>query len=138
MQMTVIDANGEWWINTAAFRMVDPTRLINAKAEDEPGNHENFAFEPGIKYQIRPTDWMQNQPVMLKTTPTDEEVLALVQRPETNEPMIAPLEAYREAHGQELAKVDATPEAVEAAEKAVEAQFKPAKAPKAAADTAKK
>ena len=81
MQMVVIDADGEWWINTAAYPMVDSFRLVNPNGEDVPENHTNFRFESGVKYRIRPTAWMATQPTLVKTDDVDQEILEQVQVP---------------------------------------------------------
>lgn len=68
-EMKVIDPDGKWWINTGAFRMVDPDR-------------DNFFFETGVKYKIRGTAWMQGQPTMQLTDDNDQEVYEKVLKPE--------------------------------------------------------
>ena len=64
--MKVINKGADWYVNTAAFRMNDPTTGHN--------------FEPGIKYQIDCSDWMAGQPTIEKTS-FEEEVEDRVQKP---------------------------------------------------------
>jgi len=59
MEMQVIDKDGEWFVNTAAFRLPDPTT--------------GHLFEPGVKYKIKKTEWMESQPT-IKPTTVDEDV----------------------------------------------------------------
>ena len=44
------DADGTWWINTAAFPFVDPTTSCR--------------FDPQIPTQTKVTSWMKTQPVI--------------------------------------------------------------------------
>jgi hypothetical protein len=72
MDMKVIDKGGEWFINIAAFRMVDPT------PREDGSTH---IFEPGVKYKIVQTEWMKAQPTIKVTDDEDEKVLEEVQVP---------------------------------------------------------
>ncbi len=66
--LQVIDKTVDtWFVNTAAFRMNDPTTGHN--------------FEPGVKYRLAQTDWMKGQPTILGTD-MDEDVTDLVQIPQ--------------------------------------------------------
>lgn len=66
-QMTVVDKDAiAWFVNTAAFRMNDPTTGHN--------------FDPGVKYRIHESEWMKGQPT-IEATDMDEEVDDKVQKP---------------------------------------------------------
>jgi len=127
MELKVIDTgpNAQWYINTAAYRMVDPTRKVHQDQEAGPENQTNFPFEPGIKYKINPTQWMIDQPVMLKTDDEDQGVLALVQEPNVTKDMTTLREAYNEAHPD----APALSEPPAPAEPATEPATEPAPAP---------
>lgn len=54
----VIDRDGEWVVNTAMFRMVDPSK----------GEGLEVILEPGIPTKVKKTGWMRSQP-MIKDCP---------------------------------------------------------------------
>lgn len=54
----VIDRDGAWVINTAMFRMVDPTN----------GEGQEVLLEPGVPTKVKKTGWMASQP-MIKDCP---------------------------------------------------------------------
>ncbi len=56
-----------WFVNTAAFRMNDPTTGHN--------------FEPGVKYRLAETDWMKGQPT-IEATDMNEDVTEKILIPE--------------------------------------------------------
>lgn len=49
----IIDKGGEWFVNTALFRMVDPT------------NDPQTIFEAAMPTKVKPTDWMKGQPMIV-------------------------------------------------------------------------
>lgn len=47
MQMQVIDADGEWFVNTGAYSFSDPITKVR--------------FQPGVHVKVKPTAWMSSQ-----------------------------------------------------------------------------
>lgn len=61
-----IDKLGDWFINTGAFRLADPTN--------------NQIYESGVKYKVLPNDWILGQPTMkLVEEDTDPEEVEVQQ-----------------------------------------------------------
>lgn len=52
--MNIIHKDGNWLVNTAVFRMVDTTN---------PDEH--IVFEPGVPTQVRLTEWMTSQAMIV-------------------------------------------------------------------------
>ena len=58
--MVIVDKKATtWFVNTAAFRMNDPSTGHN--------------FDPGVKYRIEESEWMKGQPTIVATD-MDEDV----------------------------------------------------------------
>jgi hypothetical protein len=56
MEMKVVHKDGEWFVNTAVFRFVDPTN------EADP-----VIFEPGVPTKVRLTEWIASQPMIVSS-----------------------------------------------------------------------
>lgn len=56
--MKIINEGAPWFVNTAAYRMNDPSTGHN--------------FEPGEKYMIDQSEWMKGQPTIVETTMKEE------------------------------------------------------------------
>lgn len=53
--MNVIDKTGDWVINRAQFRLVDPTH----------GEGKLIVLEPGVPTKVKKTEWMKGQEVVV-------------------------------------------------------------------------
>jgi hypothetical protein len=49
--VNIVDRDGQWFVNRALFRFHDQDRGVN--------------FEPGVPVQIKPTEWMKSQPLIV-------------------------------------------------------------------------
>lgn len=67
MELKFIDKDGSWFINVAAFPLNDPTT--------------GHTFVPGVKYKIKPSEWMEAQETIRATDEDDEAILEEVQVP---------------------------------------------------------
>lgn len=67
MELKVIDKDGTWHINVAAFPLNDPTT--------------GHTFTPGIHYKIKKSDWMAEQETIRDTNEDDEAILEEVLTP---------------------------------------------------------
>lgn len=50
----IIDKSGDWFVNRALFRFVDPTNETNPTI-----------FEPGLPTKVKPTEWMKGQELIV-------------------------------------------------------------------------